>query len=179
MSKQYILTGDPKELDKVIRENRIRINRGVISITPVEPETEFDENAIKTLEDHFSYLEQERARLTDSQIELTELTGEIIAIILDNGIVISEDLIPRLANFGISVPKTDENVPKTDENVPEQPENVPNADYKNIEVEDMKEVDLDADDKTPQTNDSKDVQADDSKEAETAKKTSKRTKKTE
>lgn len=37
--KEYILTGDPAEVEKVIRENRIRISRGVISITPAEPES--------------------------------------------------------------------------------------------------------------------------------------------
>lgn len=36
--KGYILKGDPVEVEKVIRENRIRISRGVISITPAEPE---------------------------------------------------------------------------------------------------------------------------------------------
>lgn len=40
MKKSYILKGDPKEVEKVIRENRIRVNRGVISFTPVEPEPE-------------------------------------------------------------------------------------------------------------------------------------------
>lgn len=34
----YILKGDPAEVAKVIRENRIRISRGVISITPAEQE---------------------------------------------------------------------------------------------------------------------------------------------
>lgn len=34
--KAYILKGDPAEVEKVIRENRIRISRGVITITPVD-----------------------------------------------------------------------------------------------------------------------------------------------
>ena len=38
--KTYILTGDPAEVEKVIRENRIRISRGVISITPVDTESQ-------------------------------------------------------------------------------------------------------------------------------------------
>ena len=37
--KEYILKGDPAEVEKVIKESRIRISRGVISITPAEPET--------------------------------------------------------------------------------------------------------------------------------------------
>ena len=34
------MKGDPAEVEKVIRENRIRISRGVISITPAEPESQ-------------------------------------------------------------------------------------------------------------------------------------------
>lgn len=33
----YILSGDPKEVEKVIRENRIRVDRGVIEFTPYQP----------------------------------------------------------------------------------------------------------------------------------------------
>lgn len=58
--------------------------------------------------------------------------------------------------------------------------NIPDAmDDKNVEVEDMLEFDLDADDKTPVINDTKDVPATDSKEKETAKKVTKRSKKSE
>lgn len=32
---KYILEGDDKELDRVIKESRIRVNRGLISITPI------------------------------------------------------------------------------------------------------------------------------------------------
>lgn len=32
--KRYILEGDSAEIDKIIRENRIRINRGVVTFTP-------------------------------------------------------------------------------------------------------------------------------------------------
>ena len=44
----YILEGDPKELEKVIRENRLRINRGAIKISPVDKVEEVKE----TLKDH-------------------------------------------------------------------------------------------------------------------------------
>lgn len=36
---EYILSGDPGEVEKVIRENRIRIERGLITVTP-RPVTE-------------------------------------------------------------------------------------------------------------------------------------------
>lgn len=35
---RYILSGEPKEVKKVVQENRIRVERGVISFTPVQPE---------------------------------------------------------------------------------------------------------------------------------------------
>ena len=35
----YILSGDPKEVAKVLQENRIRVDRGVIKFTPCQPET--------------------------------------------------------------------------------------------------------------------------------------------
>lgn len=38
--KAYILKGDPAEVEKVIRENRIRVNRGVISFTSVGSDAE-------------------------------------------------------------------------------------------------------------------------------------------
>lgn len=34
---EYILKGDPAEVEKVIRENRIRVQRGVIQFIPVAP----------------------------------------------------------------------------------------------------------------------------------------------
>lgn len=36
----YILSGDPREVEKVIRENRIRVDRGVIEFTPCQPATD-------------------------------------------------------------------------------------------------------------------------------------------
>lgn len=49
--KEYILKGDPAEVEKVIRENRIRISRGVISITPAEPEASEVTNITETVKD--------------------------------------------------------------------------------------------------------------------------------
>jgi len=36
---EYLLTGDPKEVQKVLQENRIRVERGTIRFVPVLPET--------------------------------------------------------------------------------------------------------------------------------------------
>lgn len=38
----YILKGDPKEVAKVIQENRIRVDRGVIEFTPCQPDSALD-----------------------------------------------------------------------------------------------------------------------------------------
>lgn len=45
MKKAYILTGDPIEIEKVIRENRVRTNRGKIKFSPIVPEAANDEKA--------------------------------------------------------------------------------------------------------------------------------------
>lgn len=45
MKNGYILTGDPVEIEKVIRENRVRTNRGQIRFSPIVPETANDEKA--------------------------------------------------------------------------------------------------------------------------------------
>lgn len=132
----YILKGDPKEVAKVIRENRIRVQRGVISFTPVEPET---------------VIEDVEEVVTPDTTESVEDTA---------------------------TPDTSEDAP-TNEETDTNTEPAEPMDDKNIEVEDVKEVDLDADDKTTAPDDTKDVQEDDVKETTPAKKTSKRSKKSE
>ncbi len=189
----YILKGDPKELDKVIRENRIRVSRGVISITPAEPDTALDEDSVKTLIEGHRVLGEERQRLIAGHNRLAELTGMVVSLAVEGGQTIPDDLSASLAEFGIIVPKieeTAENTAEISENLPEsvpnlgESENIENEnpdamDHKNVEVDDMIEADLDADDKTPVINDTKDVPAADSKETETAKKTTRRSKKSE
>lgn len=41
----YILKGDPKEVAKVLQENRIRVDRGVISFTPCQPESALESDS--------------------------------------------------------------------------------------------------------------------------------------
>ena len=188
----YILKGDQKELDKVIRENRIRISRGVISITPAEPDAALDEDSVKTLIESNTVLLEERQQLIADRNRLRELTDKVVTIAVEGGQTIPEDVTAGLGEFGIIVPKiseTAENTAEIGENltetVPNSPDNgnknsEPDAmDNKHIEVEDIQEVDLDADDKTPVSDDTKDVSEDDAKEAAPAKKTSKRSKKSE
>ena len=129
----YILKGDPKEVAKVLQENRIRVDRGVIEFAPCQPDSA-----------------QEMAQ---GHVELAGVTRDVIAIIAENGISVPEDLAERLAKFGVIVPKSEETVPNTDEtadNTGESvPETVPNEaeaveDNKAVEAgTDMKEVNLD------------------------------------
>lgn len=188
----YILKGDPKEVDKILRENRIRISRGVISITPAEPETALDEDSVKTLVESHTAMGEERQRLIVDNLELAELAGLVVSIAVEGGQTIPEDIAERLTKFGIIVPKISETAENTAEIGENLTESVPNSaetanmeaepdamDNKHIEVDDMQEVNLDADDKTPVSDDTKDVSEDDAKEAAPAKKTSKRSKKSE
>lgn len=190
--KEYILKGDPKELDKVLRENRIRISRGVISITPAKPDATLDEYAIKTLQESHSALGEERVRLIAQQNKLAELTGLVVSLAVAGGQTIPEDVTANLTDFGIIVPKIGETAESTAEIGENLTESVPSStetanmepepgtmDNKHIEVEAMQEVNPDADDKTPVNDDTKDLQEDDSKEAASATKTSKRSKKSE
>ncbi len=186
--KEYILKGDPKELDKVLRENRIRISRGVISITPAVPDTALDEDSVKTLIESHKALHEERQHLIAGHNRLAELTGMVVSLAVEGGQTIPDDLTASLSDFGIIVPKigkTAENTAEIGENITESVPNTteptePDAmDNKHIEVDDFHEMGLDADDKTPVINDTKDVSEDDAKEAVPAKKTSKRSKKSE
>lgn len=190
--KEYILKGDPKELDKVLRENRIRISRGVISITPAKPDATLDEYAIKTLQESHSALGEERVRLIAQQNKLAELTGIVVSLAVAGGQTIPENVTANLTDFDIIVPKIGETAESTAEIGGNLTESVSSStetanmepepgtmDNKHIEVEDMQEVNPDADDKTPVNDDTKDLQEDDSKEAASATKTSKRSKKSE
>lgn len=188
----YILKGDPKELGKVLRENRIRISRGVISITPAEPDAALDEDSVKTLIEGHRTLGEERQQLIADRNRLREITDKVVTIAVEGGLTIPDDVTASLANFGIIVLKIAETAENTAEIGENLTESVPNSaetanmeaepdamDNKHIEVDDMREVNLDADDKTPVSNDTKDVSEDDAKEAAPAKKTSKRSKKSE
>ena len=94
----YKLSGNPKEVEKVIRENRIRIQRGVISITPLDCEVLTDNSdVIATLQERNAELnkmfeneckEHSAAcqRADELQTKLTKLqeAGVDIDLILDN-----------------------------------------------------------------------------------------------
>lgn len=161
----YILKGDPKEVAKVLQENRIRVDRGVIVFTPCQQDSALDADSIATLREALEASEKSCQEMAEGHVELAGATRDVIAIIGENNIALPEELADRLAKFGINVPKIAETVPDTAETadnasesvpevVPNEPETV--EDNKIVEAEDMTEVDLD---------DVKDTEETDTKEA--------------
>lgn len=148
----YLLKGDPKEVAKVLQENRIRVERGVIEFTPVQPEMALEADSIETLKENLAAITEDCRRMTADQLELAELTGIVLSIAVEGGQTIPEDVAARLGKFGIVVPKIAETVPKNieivenaGESVPETVPDVPELmeDSKTVEVDDMTEVNLD------------------------------------
>ena len=149
----YILKGDPKEVAKVLQENRIRADRGVIEFTPCQQESALDADSIATLREDLEAKTKACMEMAEGHVELAGVMRDVIAIIAENGITVPEDLEVRLAKFGISVPKIAETVPDTvetavntgdsvPETVPKEPETV--EDNKTVDAgTDMKEVNLD------------------------------------
>ena len=129
----YILKGDPKEVAKVIQENRIRVDRGVIEFTPCQPDSALDADSIATLREVLDAKTKECTEMAADQLVLANLVEEVVDIVVENGIVIPDDLSARLAKFI--------NVPKSVESVPKEPGAV--DDNKTVDAGDMKEVKLD------------------------------------
>lgn len=159
----YILRGDSKEVAKVLQENRIRVERGVIEFTPVQPDAALDADCIETIKESHAAIAADCQRMTVAQHELAEIIREILASAMAHGGVLSDELAGRLDKFGIIVPKIAESVPESAETPENEGENVPETvpsapepmeDNKNVEVEDMTEVNLD---------DVKDIPEEDSK----------------
>lgn len=48
---RYILEGDPKEVAKVLQENRIRVDRGVIKFTPCPPDVTPEHEEAESIDD--------------------------------------------------------------------------------------------------------------------------------
>lgn len=174
---RYILDGDPKEVAKVIQENRIRVDRGVIAFTPCQQDSALDADSIATLREDLESKTTACMEMAASQVELASIIRELVAVTADGGIAIADDLAARLSKFGFAVPKIAEVVPNepetadnAGENVPEVVPNEPETveDNKIVEAEDMTEVNLD---------DVKDAEETDTKEAPAPKKT--RSKKSE
>ncbi len=148
----YILKGDHKEVAKVIQENRIRVDRGVIVFTPCQPDSALDADSIATLREDLDAKTNACMEMTSSQVELADIIRVLVGTIAEKGIAITEDLAVRLAKFGFTVPKSAETVPNDSPNVENDGSNVPETvpkepeaveDNKTVDAEDMTEVNLD------------------------------------
>ena len=146
-----IVRGEPNEIDFVRRLCRDKVRRGVIAILP----------ATSPACDDVVKLRNERDETTQENERLKERIREL------------EEQIT-------SVPETTENVPvSTNSAIEPNTTNSDAMDNKYVDPDEFQEVDMDTDDKTLTDNDSKDVPANVAKETAPAKKTSKRSKKSE
>lgn len=160
----YILKGDPKEVAKVLQENRIRVDRGVIEFTPCQQESAPDADSIATLREALEASEKSCQEMAVGHVELAGVTRDVIAIIAENGITVPEDLTARLAKFGITVPKIAEIVSDTVETADNSGESVPETVPDESEaVEDNKTVDAGGDMKEVNLDDVKDAPEEESK----------------
>ena len=68
----YILSGDPNEVAKVLQENRLRVDRKVIKFTPYQPET-----ATNVTDDKYIKVEDSKdVAATDSKTSKRAKKGE-------------------------------------------------------------------------------------------------------
>lgn len=149
---EYILKGDSKEVAKILQENRIRVDRGVIEFTPCQPGPVLDADSIATLQEDRDAKTKACMEMAASQVELASIIRELVVVTAKGGMAIPDDLAARLSKFGFTVPKIAETVPNTaeiadndSESLPEVVHNEPETvdDNKVVEAEDMTEVDLD------------------------------------
>lgn len=160
----YILKGDPNEVAKVLQENRIRVDRGVIEFTPCQQDSVLDADSIATLREALEASEKSCQEMAEGHVELAGVTRDVLAIVAENGITLPEDLAERLAQFGIDVPKIAETVPDTDETADNTDESVTETVPKEPEaVEDNKTVDAGTDMKEVNLDDVKDAPEEESK----------------
>ena len=160
----YILKGDPKEVAKVLQENRIRVDRGVIVFTPCQPDPALDADSIATLREDLDAKTKACMEMATSQVELACIIDELVDVITEEGITISKELADRLAKFGVTVPKSAETVPNDSPNVENDGSNVPETVPKEPEaVEDNKTVDAGTDMKEVNLDDVKDAPEEEAK----------------
>lgn len=164
--KAYILKGE--DVDKVIRENRVRINRGRLIVTPVA-ETELDPCCIETLKEDLDCKTKALCEQVAAHMKLTELTSGILAVVVANGVVLPADITEALAEFGLTIPPVDDAEGESDIKA-ETDTQADAMDDKNVINEDLQEVDIDKDDKAIEISDSKESPATDVKKNDRQKK---------
>lgn len=131
----YILRGNDKDVANVLREQRIRINRGVIQLIPIsECGLVTEEDAQKTLECMLMEKDAKIGELTESIAEkdkaIVELTNE------------RDTMKARIAELEALVPSDNKNLPAADS------KELPAGDAKEVTVVDDKTVSVEGEKKT-------------------------------
>ena len=131
----YILRGNDKDVSNVLKEQRIRIGRGVVSFTPIsECGLITEEDARKTLECLRTKKDAKIGELTESIMEkdkaIVELTDE------------RDTMKARIAELEALVPSDNKNLPAADS------KELPAGDAKEVTVVDDKTVSVEDEKKT-------------------------------
>lgn len=109
---KYILEGEEKELGRVLREQRIRVGRGLIKITPISGALVREDYALKAIE---AKTEELTAALAKRDEQIASLNSE------------RDSLKSRISELEAGLTKSD-SMPETDE--------------KKVDVEDSKDLDI-------------------------------------
>jgi len=133
--EKYIIAGQERELVRVLREQRVREGRGLISITPLSKAgLVTEEDARKTLDDKLAEKDEKISELTASITEkekaIVELTDE------------RDTMKARIAELEALVPSDNKNLPAADS------KELPAGDAKEITVVDDKAVSVEDEKKT-------------------------------
>ena len=129
----YILRGNDKDVANVLKEQRIRIGRGVVSFTPIsECGLVTEEDARKTLECMLAEKDAKIGELTESITDkaIVELTDE------------RDTMKARIAELEALVPSDNKNLPAADS------KELPAGDIKEVTVVDDKTVSVEDEKKT-------------------------------
>lgn len=131
----YILRGNDKDVTNVLKEQRIRINRGMIQLIPIsECGLVTEEDARKTLECMLTEKDAKIGELTESIMEkdkaIVELTDE------------RDTMKARIAELEALVPSDNKNLPAADS------KELPAGDAKEVTVVDDKTVSVEDEKKT-------------------------------
>ena len=131
----YILRGNDKDVANVLKEQRIRINRGMIQLIPIsECGLVTEEDARKTLECMLTEKDAKIGELTESIMEkdkaIVELTDE------------RDTMKARIAELEALVPSDNKNLPAADS------KELPAGDAKEVTVVDDKTVSVEDEKKT-------------------------------
>ena len=131
----YILRGNDKDVTNVLKEQRIRINRGMIQLIPIsECGLVTEEDARKTLECMLTEKDAKIGELTESIMEkdkaIVELTDE------------RDTMKARIAELEALIPSDNKNLPAADS------KELPAGDAKEVTVVDDKTVSVEDEKKT-------------------------------